>query len=273
MFYKSIAALLVATSFSVVASAQPITDSDVSSILDNYGSSFNALASNVCLDLNRQAVTGSTLKEAFTVKQNEVVGLLNRGDRTMAAGKASTLLGAFGHCYSVSDKQIDRPTYAGFMGGFMATEALAYGDNDKMAKAITLLDYAKSHGQTNTQFLNLVKDHRAPELDTGNTEKTSLSTLISGVETNALRFKRDYEGKTVTFDAKVESVSYESLVKKTSLSLKTLTGNNFSGCYLTGAMEDKAIDLNKGQTVTVTANVTVYESILGSSLSLKNCQF
>jgi len=158
------------------------------------------------------------------------------------------------------------------MGGFIATEALAYNDTGKMQQAITLLDYAKSHGQANTQFLNLVKDHRAPELDTGNSEKTSLSSLISGVETNALRFKRDYAGKTVTFDAMVESVSYQSIVKKTSLNLKTLTGSGFSGCYLTGAMEDKAIDLNKGQTITVTANVSVYDSILGSSLSLKNCQ-
>ena len=107
MFYKSIAALLVATSFSVVARAQAITDSDATSILDNYASSFNALAVNTCLDRNHQSLTGSSLKEAFTVKQNEIVGMLNRGDRTLAAGKASTMLGAFDHCYSVSDKQID----------------------------------------------------------------------------------------------------------------------------------------------------------------------
>ena len=145
MLHKIITATLLAASFSVAAVAQPISDSDATSILDNYSSSFNALAINVCLDRNRQPLTGAALQERFTVKQNEVVQLLNRGDRTLAAAKANTMLDAFGHCFGKSEKQIDRPIYASFMGGFMATDALAYNNTDKMQQAITLLDLSLIH--------------------------------------------------------------------------------------------------------------------------------
>ena len=272
MFYKIVSASFIAASFSIEAMAQPVSEAEAAAIMNNYSTGANGLSIHLCQDRNRQSLTGSALSQAFTVKQNEIVKMLNRGDRTLAAGKASSMLTAFGHCYGNASNLNDRPIYARFMGGFIATQALAYNDNSKMQEAIGLLDYANLQGQRNEQFLNLVEEYRAPKLDTGNSEKTSLNTLISGLENNALRFKRDYEGKTVTFDAKVEGINYERLVKKTHLSFKTLTGNNFSGCFLTGENEDKAIDLNKGQKITVTANIKVSESILGPTLRFKNCQ-
>ena len=274
MFYKSITATLVAASFSVAALAQPITESDATKILDNYASSFNALSINLCLDRNRQAVTGSALKEAFTVKQNEVVGLLNRGDDTLAAGKASTLLGAFGHCFSVSDKQIDRPTYASFMGGFIATEALAYNDTAKMQNAITLLDYAKSHHQSNAQFMKLVEPHRKKEnleaQPSGDTSEVNFYELGELYKSNQLRLRKKYDGKTITGDAKVYRVG-EHKDGRIFINLdgpKTVdpaSGELLSSWLLVcnieqgSNSEDKAIDLDKGDTFKIKGTLEVFK--------------
>jgi len=218
MFKKFLTATLVAASFSVSAMAQSITESDATNIMDNYRSGFNALSINLCLDRNKQSLTGRDLQQAFTLKQNEVVQLLNRGDRTMAAGKASTMLNAFGHCYGKSVRQTDREIYAGFMGGFIATQALTYGDDGKMQKAITLLDYAKSHGQTNTQFLNLVKEHRTKEA-LWLVAETSESTSCNLTED---QFDKVYEvnkGESITVQGNVKAV--EAIASGNGFYLKT----------------------------------------------------
>lgn len=273
MFYKTIAASLVATGLSVAAMAQPIQESDATQILDAYSSDFNALSINLCLDRNRVPLTGAALTEAFTLKQNEVVQLLNRGDKTMAAAKAGTMLNAFGHCYGKSDKQTDRPTYAQFMGGFIATDAMAYNNSAKMQDAIMLLDYAKSHSFENKQFLGLVKEYRVPELDTSNSLETTFSELQSEFDKNALRFKKKFSGKTVTFDVMVGDVAYENSVRKTNVSFSAPSGKLYGGCFVTGDMADKAIDLDRGQIISLTATPSVYESMMGSDLQFKNCQF
>ena len=274
VFYKSIAALLVATSFSVVAVAQPITESDATSILDNYGSSFNALAINTCLDRNQQALTGSALKEAFTVKQNEIVGMLNRGDKSLAAGKATSLLGAFGHCYSVSTNTVDRSTYAKFMGGLIATEALPYRDNDKMQKAITLLDYSKSHLSENTQFMKLVEPFRKSEnvdvTPSGDTSEVNFYELGELYKSNQLRLRKKYDGKIVIGEAKVHRVG-EHRDGRIFINLDgpkvvdTASGELSSSWMLVcnieqgSTSEDKAIDLDKSDTFRIKGTMEVFK--------------
>ena len=274
MLYKFITATLVAASFSVSARAQTITDSDAASIMDNYSSSFNALAVNLCLDGNRLPVTGSTLKEAFTVKQNEVVGLLNRGDRTLAAAKANTMLDAFGYCFSKSDKQFDRPIYAKFMGGFIATDALAYDNTAKMQEAITLLDYAKYHGQENEQFLNLVKEHRAKEAVTVEEGNLNIGKLRGEAQANLLRFKRDYEGKSVILSGSVVSTGERDWPKKSVwITIKDGAPSDQTTCYLTQDAYNAVYDVNKGQSITVEGNVKAVEAIAsGNGFYLKSCK-
>jgi len=286
MFYKSIIATLVAASFSVVAVAQPVTESDATSILDNYASSFNALSINVCLDSNRQALTGSALKEAFTVKQNEVVGLLNRGEGTMAAGKASTLLGAFGHCYSKSDNQIDRPTYANFMGGLIAVEASTYDNADKMKQAITLLDYAKSHSSENLQFLKLVEPYRKQEktediASSGDATEVNFYELGELRKSNALRLRKKYDGKTVMGEAKVFKIG-EYKDGRIFINLdgpKTLdsSGGLESAWMIVckikkgSSSEDKAIDLDKGDTFKIKGTMKVFQKSYFTP-AVENCE-
>ena len=141
-----------------------------------------------------------------------------------------------------------------------------------MQQAITLLDYANSHGQTNEQFLNLVEEHRAVKLDVNSDERVQLSALENELQENSLRFENNYKGKAVTFEAVVTSVGYDNLIRKMRLGFKQ--GEFIGSCsFPKGAIDDKLMTLNKGDKVLIAANPYVYSGILGDSLHMKNCQF
>jgi hypothetical protein len=176
---------------------------------------------------------------------------------------------SFAYCYTKSKKANLTSKFAEIVGNFVALDQMARnkaggGVSYTQAKyAITLLRYAKQHGEKHTELLSeveaLVPKDEKVNLDKYNVIKATAFEFVEKRVSNKLRFKRDYKGKTLEATGKVVKI-YDFVNDSVKV---TLLGTNKDidsrmpidnlDCVIPKGSKsiDKAMDLVMEQTVTV----------------------
>ena len=255
--------------------------SNVDTVIESYitkGSYVSATSPCSERTLSRK---GQSLSQYMRKKTNGIASQVNRGDGYMSVGgKINVALEAVSFCYKEAGRPVgDKANIAGDMGRLLVYRLQGkrdFGVNPfDLANAKTLVQFAKFSGTDMSfeeQALAQFQAPKASPVTTAVSSELNFNDIAKEFDSNSLRVKKKYADKQVTGSGRIVEVRFleaSPLVRNDKDRLiiyfdgpKTyLNGNSgdletstFIRCEIQMGTqsEDKAIDLDKGDTVKVT---------------------
>lgn len=260
--------------------------SNVDAVIESYitqGSYVSATSPCSERALNRK---GQSLSQYMRKKTNGIASQVNRGDGYMSVGgKINVALDAVSFCYKEAGRPIgDKANIAGDMARLLVYRLQGkrdFGVNAvDLANAKTLVQFAKSNGTDMSFEEQALAQFQAPKAApvTGAVSgEVDLNKVAEEFDSNSLRVKKRYGDKTIVGFGKIYDVQFleasplvrndiDQLLIKFDGPKTYINGNSgdletatFIRCDipLGTPSEDKAIDLDKGDTARVSGIFTM----------------
>ena len=266
----------------------------ISHLTDYVESDSKSLAEASCSP-DALRVTRQSFKSFVAGKVNDVTNIANQGNHLRASGKAAAARKAIAYCFSdmgSPHSELDHVSSA--FARFLTIEAQygsKYGATDqiKISRASDFTAYAKQAGLDMSDIeraLDKLKPKEKVAVSRGEDSTVhDASKIAQEVENNAIRFKRDYVNKTITVKGIVNKIkpgfrSGIDVIFKSPPAAEQDPEDKLEGyvehvnpviCRIAegSTFEDKAIDLNKGDTVTVKG---MMELLTGTTPQLIECE-
>ena len=242
--------------------------------------------------------SNQSLSQYSRKKTNGIAAQVNRGDSyTMVGGKISQTLNAVSFCYKEDNRPLsDQVNIASDLARLLIYRLQGKSDfgvnSQDLTNARALTAFAKSSGIDMGFEVNALKQFRAPKEVSASesVSKIDLNQVAIDAKSNSLRVKRKYDNKQVSGFGKIYTVRFieahpvfggEDNLFVDFDGPKTFIGSgssgeleetNFISCKveLGSASEEKAIDLNKGDTVNVSGTFRM-DSATFRGMIIENC--
>jgi len=271
---------------------------DVDSIIESYITQGEYVSSTSPCSGRALSASGQSLSQYARKKTNGIASQVNRGDsHTMVGGKITQTLNAVSFCYKEEGGPVsDRRNIASDMARLLVYRLQGKSDfgvnSVDLSNARALTAFAKASGNDMTFEEEALNQFEAPKtvVPNGAVSSVDLNQITIDAKSNTLRVKRKYGNKQVTGFGKIYAVRFIEAHPvfggndrlfvdfdgpKTFVgggSSGELEETNFISCEveLGSASEDKAIDLDKGDTVKVSGLFRM-ESETFSGMIIENC--